>query len=130
MNFFSNTNMHMQWKCGVGIHPALNVELLYHQGKSEEMLATAMTLQGNKPYLALPARNDSEKIKPGGSVIEILARARDVTPEEVSILFEKAQHGFCSRGDPENDLEVNEAQMVAEAKTAEYITKCAHVIKS
>jgi len=102
-------------KCGIGIHPAFKVEKL--NGRSEIDLAVKI---GSKPILLLPAGNDD--LKPGNAVVDTLAEARGVSPEEVSIPFPTMIHGWVTRGDSE-DPEINECQNKALQLTVDFIEK-------
>lgn len=103
------------WTCGVGIHPALQVEQITGNG-SEEDLASSL---GDAPVKLMPASNDA--YRPGESkVVEIMATNQTIPEDQVSVLFNDVKHGFCSRGDS-SDEKVKRAQQKAEALAAEFI---------
>jgi len=81
------------FKCGVGIHPSLNVERMH--GRKEVDLAKKI---GKKPIFFMPAGNDKEEVKPGGSVVKMIATERGVEESEVSKVFNDMVHGWVSRG--------------------------------
>ncbi len=110
-----NDTIQITWKCGVGIHPALLPERII-VGKSEEELITSL---GDFSVKLMPASNDP--YHPGKSkVVEIMALNQSLPQDQVSIPFDNVKHGFCSRGDS-NDDSVRNAQEKAERLTAEYI---------
>ena len=105
------------WKCGVGIHPAFNLEQIH--GGTESSLAKGVL---SIPYFLMPAGNDSKQIKVGGTVTAILAKARNVKESQVSLEFPEMSHGWVPRGNPEDD-NIRNAQNKALEKTAEFILK-------
>lgn len=79
-------------QCGVGIHPSFRPERLF--GRSEHELAKTI---GSKPYLLLPAGNDT--LQPSHLGVQAMAQARQVSSEEVAIPFPDMLHGWVTRGD-------------------------------
>jgi len=120
----SHSNPKVDWKCGIGIHPSFMVESFYRLGESEEALAQSMIQNQKIPFFAIPAGDDSEKFKMGGSVTQILAEGYGVEEEEVVMVMENMKHGFITRGDGSADEEIKEAQRKTEEKVAEFI--CQH----
>ena len=106
-----------RFRCGVGIHPSFNVALAH--GSTEADVAEGV---GDTPLLLLPAGNDSESIKPGGDACQILAKARGVRDEDVSLPFEGMTHGWVSRGDT-RDKGVAKEQARALEVAAQFLRK-------
>lgn len=104
--------------CGVGIHPALQVERMIY-GRQEESLAEATK---SKPILLLAAGND-DGAKPNSDVVKVLAEARKVPPGDVSVEFENMKHGWVTRGDGEKDPRIKDAQEKAFQLTTDFIEK-------
>ena len=86
------------FRAGIGIHPALTLEKLH--GGTEDAMGAAI---GDRAVMFLPAGNDSPGVKPGGSVVAMLAAARGVADSAVSVSFEEMVHGWVTRGDPTKD---------------------------
>jgi len=105
------------FRCGVGIHPSFNVGMVH--GSTEAEVAEGV---GATPLLLLPAGNDSDSIKPGGAACQILATARGVRDEDVSLPFETMVHGWVSRGDT-RDAGVAKEQARALELAAEFLRK-------
>lgn len=106
----------LPFKAGVGIHPSFKPELM-HLG-TEQALAERI---GKKPLLLLPAWNDD--LKPNNRVVQIMAEARGVPADEVSIEeFNAMRHGWVSRGDS-TDTEVAKNQDRALELAANFIMK-------
>ncbi|GMH79016.1 hypothetical protein TrLO_g7726 [Triparma laevis f. longispina] len=106
------------FSCGVGIHPSFNVEMLH--GGTEEKLAEAI---GNTPILLLPAQNDRPTLKPGGECVKMLAAARGVKEEDVSVPYSDMIHGWVTRGDDSKSQRVADAQADALKRSSEFISK-------
>ena len=104
------------FSCGVGIHPSFNVELLH--GGTEEQLAEAI---GSTPILLLPAGNDRDTLKPGGECVRMLAGARGVNEEDVSVCFDDMIHGWVTRGDDSKSQGVANAQKDALKRCSDFI---------
>ena len=103
------------WKCGVGMHPAFNLEKVH--GGTEHSLAEGV---GAVPYFLMPAGNDSKEVKVGGAATNIMAEARAVEESDVSLTFPKMLHGWVTRGNPK-DVNIKNAQTRALNKTVEFI---------
>ena len=105
-----------QMECAVSCHPAFNLEQIH--GNSEDSLAEGV---GATPYFLMPAGNDSEKIKVGGSALAIMARNRNVKDENrISCEFKDMKHGWVTRGDPA-DTSIATAQNKAMKKCVAFI---------
>ena len=76
-------------KCGVGIHPSIKIESWVFEG-DEESLARSIQM----PILLLPAGNDLDNVKPGGSIVSILEEKGGDCKE-----FPEMIHGWVTRGD-------------------------------
>ena len=136
------------WKCGVGMHPAFTLEQIH--GGSE--ISLAKQIPGSFPYLLMPAGNDSDAIKiainidvdvdvdvgeggvDGGgggggketndvNCVQIMAKARNVSQQEVSMEFPTMKHGWMTRGDPLADEDIHKAQILALQKCVEFLEK-------
>jgi dienelactone hydrolase len=105
----------LPFKAGVGIHPSFQPELL-HLGTPEGMAERI----GTKPCLLLPAYNDD--LKTNSKVVLIMAEARGVSVDEVSIEFPTMRHGWVTRGDSAN-VEIAEQQELALKLSAEFLKK-------
>jgi len=103
-------------KCGVGVHPSFMVESAVHWGNESDLVAKI----GPKPILLLPAGNDSNKIKVGGSHTKALAEMRNVPETIISMEFPNMKHGWVSRGDG-TDAAVAECQEEAMEAVSKFL---------
>jgi dienelactone hydrolase len=103
------------FKCGVGIHPSFQLETVH----GSTQVAAAENV-GSKPILLLPAGND--ELKPGHEAVQILAKARGVVQEEVSVEFPTMIHGWVTRGDS-TQPDICENQLKALQMTVDFIEK-------
>ena len=107
------------FRAGIGMHPSFQPELLHLA--SQEALAERIAAT-QKPLLLLPAGNDD--LKANSKVVEILAAARKVPPEQVAIEFNTMSHGWVTRANPADPI-MAEQQERALQLTAEFIeTHC------
>ena len=76
-------------KCGVGIHPSLQVESAVH-GDDESAMIDSIRI----PILFLTAGDDDDRLKPGG----VYARAVEREGGRC-VNFPEMRHGWTTRGD-------------------------------
>ena len=76
----------------------------------------------SKPILLLPGSND-DGMKPNSDVVKILAGARNVPADEVSVEFPTMKHGWVIRGGGDKDPDIREAQEKALQLTCDFIKK-------
>ena len=81
----------MKWKCGISPHPSTKLEQLVFNN-DERILFHNVTM----PFLLLPAGDDMNNLKPGGEFVEI---EKFKSMGGRSILFERMNHGWVTRGD-------------------------------
>ena len=105
-----------QVRCGVGLHPSFRLEDII--GGTPEKAAERV---GSKPILLLPAINDDLKANEHPAV-KILAEARQIPEDEVSVTFPTMKHGWVTRGDS-NDPEVAACQTKALQMVVDFINK-------
>ena len=105
-------------RCGIGFHPSLQIETMIGDGTIEELCESIK----DKPFFMMPAGNDMDIIKPGGTIVEMFAKARNVNEEDVSVSFEDMIHGFAIRGDS-NDKKVKVAQEKSYDLAVSFISK-------
>ena len=95
-------------KCNISVHPSLRIEEMFDKSVQEMVQKVGM------PNLVLPSRNEPDRIKPKGELIQMLAKSSgctadaDITLAEKSkvdfscgllvCLFDKVNHGFFTRG--------------------------------
>lgn len=86
--------------CGVSFHPSLKVN--FHFGGTEEDMAQGVTC----PQLLLPAGNDTDAVREGGSVMAILQQSshESVHRHSHAHSFPDMLHGYASRGANNLDL--------------------------
>lgn len=75
--------------CGTSPHPSIKIESLIFQNSQEDMASKVQI-----PVLLMPAGNDPDNVKPGGTVTKILeSKGGKVLP------FPDMVHGWVTRGD-------------------------------
>merc|ERR1712176_452260 len=74
--------------CGVGMHPSTRLEGAFG-GNEQEMME-----QVPVPLLLMPAGNDPDTLKEGGTIAEVVAKKGGKT-----ITFPEMSHGWVARGD-------------------------------
>lgn len=79
----------IDWKCAISAHPSTKIETLVF-GDDE----TSMFEKVRFPFLLLPAGDDMDNLKPGSQVVAELNKYGGK-----SVLFERMNHGWVTRGD-------------------------------
>lgn len=79
-----------------GPHPSLGVEKMF--GGDEVKLSTEIKC----PAFFLPAENDPPNVKPGGEIVELLAK-KFGADKTGSVEFKEMAHGWVVRGEMEKE---------------------------
>ncbi|TDH71024.1 uncharacterized protein CCR75_002401 [Bremia lactucae] len=104
----------------VSFHPAWIVENKLKGAGAVNNLAAAVKV----PQLLMPAGDDPEELKPGGSVYNILKAREDIGSNSDVVLFADQKHGWVHRGDM-NDAATKTSVMKAWHTAVKFIqTNC------
>lgn len=91
--------------CGASPHPSIGVEGWAHQGSNEALVAKI-----TKPFMLLPAGNDTDDYRPGGCIWDTLQASSPGS--RLVDEFKDMIHGWSVRGDiadPTVDRDVKKA---------------------
>uniref|UniRef100_A0A7S2KCV6 Dienelactone hydrolase domain-containing protein n=1 Tax=Leptocylindrus danicus TaxID=163516 RepID=A0A7S2KCV6_9STRA len=99
-------------KCGVCPHPSTKIEKWAFSGSEDDI---ASNVSASTPIFLMPAGNDPDNVKPGGSVAEILKEKGGKC-----VVYEDMVHGWITRGDF-TDVEVKKAADGALAAAVDFL---------